>query len=229
MGKYGHCLLKLNGECLRVSTSQELSEKLSGSPVLGARGHLAFTGAALGWAARTVLTSMAPGVLGVCPCLACPGIMPSSLSSEQGWLELDERQNRLKLPGDTSLKEPVTESQARGVWELLSPICLSKWDVYYLPREASGHACLGAHPELTDPPELDGQNQPFSSQRCLGPFGIVLLPSSYWWVSGPALPAALWTSHSEVYGSILLACVSDLLLVSTWAPTQFIHLGLCQM
>lgn len=70
---------------------------------------------------------------------------------------------------------------------------------------------------------------PFPLRGAWGPFGIVLLPSSYWWVSGPALPAGRRTSHSEIYGSIILACVSDLLLVSTWAPTQFIHLGLCQM
>lgn len=86
-------------------------------------------------------------------------------------------------------------------------------------KYASGHAWLGAHPELTDPPELDGQNQPlispFPLRGAWGPFGIVLLPSSYWWVSGPSLPAGLWTSHSEIYGSIILACVSDLLLVST--------------
>lgn len=118
----------------------------------------------------------------------------------------------------------MTESHAPGVWELLSPNC--KWDVYYLPRDATD-------PELTDPPELDGQNQPlispFPLRSAWGLFGIVLQPSSYWWVSGPALLAGLRTSHSEMYGSIILVCVSDLLLVSMWAPTQFIHLGLCQM
>lgn len=79
---------------------QELSEKLSRNPVLGAQGHLAFTGAACGLAAHTMLwTSMAPGILGICPCLVHSGIRPASLSSEQEWLELDEQRNRFKLLG----------------------------------------------------------------------------------------------------------------------------------
>lgn len=63
-------------------------------------GHLFFPGAALGWAAGTVLWGEpSPRSPGICPCSALWGIMLSSLSLEQGWLELVEWQNRLELLG----------------------------------------------------------------------------------------------------------------------------------
>lgn len=63
-------------------------------------GHLFFLGAALGWAAGTVLWGEpSPRSPGICPCSALWGIMLSSLSLEQGWLELAEWQNRLELLG----------------------------------------------------------------------------------------------------------------------------------
>lgn len=129
---------------------------------------------------------------------------------------------------DTFMEEPVTESQALGVWSCFLPtaICHFEQRVHYLRRKASGYSDLEPDPEHTGPTELDGLNQPFIGPSSpSGLLGSLLLPSSYW-------SLASWlslTSHSKLYVSVILASVPDLLLVYMWAPTQCVHLGLGKM
>lgn len=144
-----------------ISTSQELGKKLSRSPVLGAHGHLASTGASPGLGGpHHTIDKHGPRSPGTCPCLAHWGNIPSRLSSEQGWLEFLSGRTDSSCWGHFcgGASDTVTDP-----WSLGTAICHSKWGVYYLPRDASGHACLGARPELTDPPELMDRISPLSA------------------------------------------------------------------
>lgn len=92
-------LLESTGVSVRDSASQKFREKLSRSPALGVHARAFVLPRGCPGLGTVLWEEPSPRSPGICPCSALWGIMLSSLSLEQGWLELAESQNRLELLG----------------------------------------------------------------------------------------------------------------------------------
>lgn len=89
----------------------------------------------------------------------------------------------------------------------------------HLHGDASVHTCLEADPDLTALHSV--MDRTGRSWQGLGP--AQCLPSALFPLVESLVShvlTGLWISHSEMYVSIILACLPNLLLVYAWVPTQ---------
>ena len=138
------------------------------------------------------------------------------MRTRQDWVSREAESTQ--VAGDAFLEEPVTDIGPWS-WSCFLPAlsCHSDQGVPYLPKEASGHWCLGAGPDLTEPLRATRTESAFSLSAVLGA-GSALLCCPRMPVGSVLLhfPAGHWTMHSD-----LCLRPSDL---PSW-PTAYLHKG----